>query len=438
MGPAGTHDAARPRIGLSAAAVGGCLAAVALLLLVTAWAALTPIKGAVIASGVTVVHGKPRAVESVDGGLVAEISVADGDWVRAGEVLLRLDPTLLRMNLDMYRTRLAETRAEIARLSAERAGDGPPQFDTDTTHVEGVALGPIQRGQAEIFAARREVMVGRETRLHERIAQHRNRIAGVEGVIGARRDQLELVEQELADIRALHAAGLVRKGRMLELQRQRAKLLGGIAEQESELAGIRNAIQDARLEMQQSEREQREQVVTDLRAAMKTRKELVLQIVTARKQLDRVAIRAPVDGVVHEMQVSNAGAVVPSGKTILQVIPVADGVDFEVRVPPVAIDRVARGQRAKVVFPVFDAQTTPEIFGTVSDISPDSVTDPATQQRFYRVSLAIPPGELARLGDRAILPGMPVEAFLQTGSRTVLSYLTRPLMDQLRQTFREG
>ena len=190
--------------------------------------------------------------------------------------------------------------------------------------------------------------------------------------------------------------------------------------------------------MRQSEREFREQVVTDLRAAMRAREELVLQIVTARKQLDRIAIRAPVDGIVHEMQVSNAGGVVPPGETILQVIPVADGVDFEVRVAPDAIDQVARGQRAKVVFPAFDARTTPEIFGTVSDISPDSITDPATRQRFYRVRLAIPPEELARLGDRDILPGMPVEAFLQTGTRTVLSYLTRPLTDQLRRAFREG
>ena len=219
--PADTFaDAPRPRIGLSAAAVGGCLAAVALLVLVTAWAALTPISGAVIASGSAVVRGQPRTVESLDGGLIEEIRVADGDRVRAGEVLLRLDPTLLRMNLDMYRTRLAETRAEIARLTAERAGPTARRFDDDTTHVEGVARGPIQRGQAEIFAARREVMTGRETRARERVAQLRNRIAGVEGVTAAKRDQLDLIDQELADIRALHAGGLVRKGRMLELQRR--------------------------------------------------------------------------------------------------------------------------------------------------------------------------------------------------------------------------
>jgi HlyD family secretion protein len=438
MTGSGSPDAARPRIGLSAAAVGGCFAAVALLLFVTAWAALTPISGAVIASGSAVVRGQPRMVESVDGGLIEQIRVTNGDRVRAGEVLLRLDPTLLRMNLDMYRTRLAETRAEIARLTAERAGDGPPQFDTDTTHVEGVARGPIHRGQAEIFAARREVMTGRETRANERIAQLRNRISGVEGVAAARRDQLELIDRELADIRALHAGGLVRKGRMLELQRHRARLLGEIAEHDAELARLRNAIRDARLEMGQAEREFREQVVTDLRAAMRTRDELVLQIVTARKRLDRVAIRAPVDGVVHEMQVSNAGGVVPPGETILQVIPLADGVEFEVRVAPDAIDQVSRGQRAKVVFPVFDARTTPEIRGTVSGISPNSITDPATRQRFYRVSLAIPPSELARLGDREVLPGMPIEAFLQTGTRKVLSYLTRPLTDNLRRAFREG
>ena len=436
--PADTLASPRPRIGLSAAAGGGLLAALALLVLLAAWAALTPISGAVIASGSAVVRGQPRTVESLDGGLIEQIRVANGDRVRAGEVLLRLDPTLLRMNLDMSRTRLAETRAEIARLMAERADADSPRFDDDPTHLEGVARASIQRGQAEIFAARRDVMTGRETRANERVAQLRNRIAGVEGVTAAKRDQLDLIDGELADIRALHADGLVRKGRMLELQRTRARLLGEIAEHESERARLRNAIREARLGVRQSEREFREQVVTDLRTAMKTREELMLKIVTARKQLDRIAIRSPVDGIVHEMQVSNAGGVVPPGETILQIIPVADGLDFEVRVAPDAIDQVARGQRARVVFPAFDARSTPEIFGTVSDISPDSITDPATRQRFYRVRLAIPPEELARLGDRDILPGMPLEAFLQTGTRTVLSYLTRPLTDQLRRAFREG
>lgn len=435
---ADTRAAPRLKTGLSRSGRGGMVAGLVLLILIVAWAALTPINGAVIASGSAVVRGQPKMVQSLDGGIVEEIRVANGDRVRAGDLLLRLDPSLLRINLDMYRTRLAETRAEIARLSAEQAKADSLRLDYDTTHIEGLALDPINRGQAEIFEARREVMMGRKTQLREKIAQFHNQMSGVEGVTGAKRDQLDLIEQELADVTSLRASGLARKSQMLELQRQRSRLLGEIAEHQSDLARIRNSIRDTELEILQSDRQFREQVVTDLRAAIRTAEELVLQIVTAQKQLDRIAILSPVDGIVHEMQVSNAGGVVPPGETILQVIPVADGVDFELRVPPDSIDQVARGQQAKVVFPAFNARTTPEIFGTVSKVSPDSVTDPATRQSFYRVTLTIAPAELARLGDRDILPGMPIEAFLQTGARTVLSYLSRPLTDHLRRAFRDA
>ena len=438
MSAADALSAPSLRTDLSRAGRIGVLAGLALLTLVFSWAYMTPISGAVVASGSAVVRGKPKVVQNLDGGVVEDIRVSDGDLVRAGDVLLRLDPTLLRINLEMYRTRLAETRAEIARLRAEQVNADTLTFGYDTTYLDGLALEQINAGQTEIFEARREVMEGRQDQLREKVAQFYNQISGVEGLIKARTDQLDFVEQELGGVSALHADGLARKGQVLDLQRTRARLLGEIAKTQSELARIRNSIRDTELEILQSERQFKEQVVTDLRAAVMESEELLLQIVTAQKQLDRIEILSPVDGIVHEMQVFNAGGVVPPGETILQVIPISEGVDFEVRVAPEAIDQVVEGQRSKVVFTAFDTRTAPEIFGTVSKISPDSVTDPATGQRFYKVTLAIPPEELARLDGHEILPGMPIEAFLQTGERTVLSYLTRPLTDQLRRAFRDG
>jgi HlyD family secretion protein len=416
----------------------GILAGLALLVLVFGWAYVTPISGAVVASGSAEVRGKPKMVQSLDGGSVDEIRVTDGDMVRAGEILLRLDPTRLRSNLEMYRNRLAETRARISRLRAEQANDQQLVFDYDTTHLDGLPLERINAGQAEIFEARRDVMKGRKDQLREKAAQFRNRISGVEGLIMAKRDQLSSIEKELGDVSALHADGLAREGQMLELQRARARLLGEISEHQSELARIRNSIRDTELEILQSERTFKEQVVTDLREAVMNGEELVLKIVTARKKLDRMGIQAPVDGIVHEMQVFNAGGVVPPGETILQVIPVTQGVDFQVRVAPDAIDQVVQGQSARVVFTAFNTRTAPEVSGTVSGISPDSITDKATGQSFYRVTLDVAPEELSRLEGHEIVPGMPIEAFLQTGERTVLSYLTRPLSDQLRRAFREG
>ncbi len=416
----------------------GVLASLALLAAVIAWAATTRISGAVIASGAAVVHGNPKSVQSLDGGIVDEIRVSDGDLVSAGDVLLRLDPTLLRINLEMYRNRLAKSRARIARLQAEHLNRPQLVFDYDTEFLDGLPLATIEAGQREIFEARREVMQGRQDQLRERFMQLLSQTEGVEALIEAKSEQLAFVEQELASVSALHADGLARESQVLELQRRRAQLLGEIASHRSELSGIRNAMRDTELEILQSDRQFKEEVVTELNEAVMEAEELVLQIVTVQKQLERIEIPSPVDGIVHEMQVFNTGGVVQPGETILQVIPLSEGVDFEVRVAPDAIDQVSRGQRVKVVFSAFNARTTPEIFGTVAAVPPSSVTDPATGQSYYRVSVSIPPEELARLDGAEILPGMPIEAFLQTGDSTVLSYLTRPLTDHLRRAFRDG
>lgn len=415
----------------------GVLAGLALMAMAFGWAYLTPISGAVIASGSAVVRGNPKVVQSLDGGIVEDLRVADGDVVQAGDVLLRLDPTLMLINLDMYRNRLAETRAEISRLQAEQVNAGALTFGYDTEYLDGLDLSQINAGQREIFEARREVMKGRKEQLREKIAQFNNQIAGVEGLINAKRDQLTFIEKELEDVSALHAEGLAREGQVLDLQGSRARLLGEMAEHQSELARINNSIRDTELEIMQSERQFKEQVVTDLRKAAMTAEELVLQIVTAQKQLERIDILSPVDGIVHEMQVFNTGSVAAPGETIMQIIPVSEGVDFEVRVDPNAIDQVAQGQRAKVVFTTFNARTTPEVYGTVSGISPSSLQDPMTGKSFFRVTLSIPPEELARLNGHDILPGMPIEAFLQTGERTVLNYLIRPMKDHLRHAFRD-
>src|SRR5690606_13174747 len=169
-----------------------------------------------------------------------------------------------------------------------------------------------------------------------------------------------------------------------------------------------------------------------------TREELVLQIVTVEKQLERIDILSPADGVVHEMQVATVGGVVPPEGTILEVVPVAEGVEFELRADPKAIDQIFVGQAARVVFPAFNTRTMPEIFGEVAAISPTSIEDPVARQSYYRLTLTVPPEQLALLGDAEIIPGMPIEAFLQTGDRSILSYLTRPLLDQLQRTFRES
>lgn len=422
---------------LAAPARLGALASVALLVAAVWWMTATMISGAIIAPGQAVVRGKPKVVQSLDGGVVAEILAKDGDVVAAGQTLLRLDPTLLQINLDVFRNRLAELVARQARLEAEYTGAGEIAFPVAPPHLAGIDSARHQAGQREIFAARAEVLAGRKEQLGERIAQFENQITGVEGRIAAIEDQLAFVGAELENMRALNERGLARESQLLDLQGSEAELFGRLSEAQAELARIRNSIRDTELEILQADRQFKEEVVTELRAVTAEREELVLEIVSVEKQLERIEILAPADGVVHEMQVATVGGVVPPEATILEIVPTGAGVDYELRVEPRAIDQVFVGQRARVVFPGFDMRTAPEIFGTVSAISPTSIENPATGQSYYRVGLTVPPEQLALLGDVEMIPGMPVEAFLQTGERSVLAYLVKPLNDQIARAFRE-
>ncbi|PWE32912.1 HlyD family type I secretion periplasmic adaptor subunit [Maritimibacter sp. 55A14] len=432
-------DAPGARTGLTGPARITVVGSLLLMVVLVGWAHFTLINGAVIASGQAVVRGKPKVVQSLDGGVVAEIRVKDGDVVETGDLLMRLDPTLLRINRDILRKRLAATIAHESRLEAEYLGlESVPRKTDASEHVEGLSLDRHYAGQEEIFETRREVQRGREEQLKERILQFGNQISGVEGQIESKRNQLKFIEKELQSARNLNAQGLARESQVLELQRAQASLLGELAEHQSTLARIQNSIRDTQLEILQSDREFKEQVVTELREVTSRHEELILEIVTIEKQLERVDILAPANGIIHELQVSTVGGVVAPEATILQIVPVSEGVEFEVRVDPNSIDQIFVGQRAKVQFPAFDMKTAPVLYGSLAGISPSTVKDPATGRAYYRVQLVLPPEELERLGAVHLVPGMPVQAFMQTGARSVLSYLTKPLSDQLDLAFREG
>lgn len=432
-----TQTRMTPKTDLAGPARLGALASLVMMAVMLFLMKTTMISGAVIAPGQAVVRGKPKMVQSLDGGVVESIYVKDGDLVNAGDLLLRLDPTLLRVNLDIYRNRLAEAVARESRLEAEYLGQPEIEMRTELPQLAGTSVDRHYAGQQEIFQARRELTQGRRDQLDERVRQFENQTEGMQGRIGSTRDQLSFVERELESARKLNESGLARESQVLALEGNKSALLGELSKLESELAGIRNAINDAEMEVLQAERQFKEDVVTELREATAEREELMLQIISVESQLARIDITAPSDGVIHEMQVATVGGVVAPQATIMQVVPLSEGVEFELRVDPKSIDQVFVGQRARVVFPAFDMRSTPEIFGALAMIPPSSVTDEATGVSYYRVGLSVPPEELAKLGDVDLIPGMPVEAFLEAGERSVLSYLTKPLMDQLNRAFRD-
>ncbi|WP_114285823.1 HlyD family type I secretion periplasmic adaptor subunit [Candidatus Halocynthiibacter alkanivorans] len=427
-----------PKTNLTGVARLGIFASLCMLLILFALLNLTMISGAVIASGQTAVRGKPKVVQSLDGGVVDQIFVTDGDVVAAGDVLLRFDPTLLRINLDIYQSRLAEIIARQSRLEAEYLNQDEITFPAPTATLNPEALARDIAGQYEIFQARRDVLAGGKEQLQERILQFNNQIAGVEGLIVSKQTQLEFVQSELTNVLALKQRGLALESKVLALQRDEADLLGQLVGHRSELARIRNSIRDSELEILQTERQFREQVVTELREVTAKHEEIVLEIVTAEKQLERIDVLAPVEGVVHEMQVFTVGGVVAPEGVILSVVPLTEGVVLELRVDPKSVDEIFVGQRAKILFPAFNLRVSPDVFGALDSISPTSITDPATGVSYYRITLTVPEEQMALLGDVDLIPGMPIEAFLLTGERSVMNYLTKPLMDQLQRAFRDG
>ena len=420
----------------------GAVGSLLLLVIVVVWAAFTQISGAVIAQGQVVARGHTKQVQNLDGGIVAEILVKNGDLVREGAVLMRLDPTLLRVNLDIARNRLADAMTQKARLEAEQLDLAVIDFSELRTaamqsHLGGLSLDKQQAGQSQIFVARRDVLRGTIAQLGEKIAQIENQRDGVDAGIAAKQEQLLLIQKELDNVTELNKQGLARESQVLDLRRSQSEMLGQISEQQSELARLANSVRDARMEILQADRTFKEEVVTKLRETTNASEELILQIVTTQKQLDRVEIRAPADGVVHEMQAATIGGVVAAGATILQIVPSNAGFQYELRLDPRSIDQVFAGQETKVKFPAFNARSTPDIVGKVSVVSPASVTDATSGQVFYRLELEIPPEELAKLGVLELVPGMPVEAFMQTSKRSVLSYLTQPLTEQMARAFRD-
>lgn len=430
------------KIGFSGSAIAAALLSVALLAGLILWASFTMISGAVIVHGQTIVQGQARDIQHLDGGIVTKINVHNGDLVQEGDVLLELDATLLKVNIDIARTRLAEALAQKARLTAEQLGEKSLDVAAIKASTEASQLGdqdldaPI-RGQTQIMAARAEVLEGQREQLAEKKLQFDNQAAGLDALIASKKDQLTYLERDIANTQRLADSGLARESPLLEAKRDRAEILGQIASYGSDRAGIANSVRDAEIAAAQEERRFHEEVVTDLGEVNTVIGELVLQIVTTQKQLDRVEMRAPVTGIVHEMKVSTIGGVIAPGQTVLQIIPSDEALEFEMQLAAVSIDRVHTGQKARLRFSALDPRRTPDIFGQVSLISPTSITDEKTGQSFYRLRITVPPEQLERLDGQTLVPGMPVEGYLETGLRSAMDYLIQPLANHLDRAFRE-
>ncbi len=297
-------------------------------------------------------------------------------------------------------------------------------------------------GEKALFEARKRTIEGQKAQLGERIRQIGKQTDGLNVRLDAKIEELHWVEQELTRVKNLSDQGLVQFTRLSELQRSRAEMEGERGQLIADIARAKTQVAETDVQILQLDEDRRSEVLEELRDVDNKIAQLSEQRVAAQDQLSRVDIRAPQAGVVHGLTVHTVGGVVPAGETIMQVVPVQDALVAEARIRPQDIDQVTQGQKAVLRFSAFDQRTTPELDATVSRVAVDLTVDRDRQTSWpdgwYTIRATVPKEELARLGALKLMPGMPVELFLQTGERSALSYFVKPLADQIARAMREG
>jgi HlyD family secretion protein len=403
------------------------------------WASTTEIAGAVITSGQLVVESDVKKVQHPTGGVVGEISVRNGDHVDAGALLVRLDETQARASLAIIDRSLDELLARQARLEAERDQAESVAFpEALLSRSDAASVAELIAGEQRLFELRLTAREGRRSQLREQILQLREEIRGIESQMGAKAQEIRWTKRELEGVRELWGQSLVQFARVTELERAAARLEGERGSLIAAAAQIKRRISEIEIQILQVDQDLATEVGGELADIRAKRSELVEKRIAVNDQLMRTEIRAPHSGRVHELTVHTVGGVIMAGEPIMLIVPDSDALIVEVQVRPQDIDELSLGQTAFLHFTAFNLRTTPELAGTLTRISADITMDPRSGTSFYTARISILPEEIGKLQGTALVPGMPVEAFIQTTSRTVLSYLVRPLYDSMQRAFRES
>ncbi len=402
------------------------------------WAATQQISGALIAPGQIVVESSVKKVQHPTGGVVGELRARDGDVVKAGDILVRLDDTVTKASLAIVTKNLDALWARAARLEAEQRGLDKIAFPPElTSRAEDPDVQALMASETKLFDVRVNGRAGQKAQMHERVRQLNEEIEGLTAQVASKDQEIALVQKELDGVRQLYDQHLVQISRLTTLERDTARLNGERAQYIASRAQAKGKITETELQIIQVDKDMMGEVSKDLRETHDKIGEFVERKITAEDQLRRVDIRAPQDGMVLQSAVHTVGGVISAGDTIMLIVPQTDDLQVEAKVNPQDIDKLQIGQKTLLRLSAFNQRTTPELNGVVSRVSPDVTTDQRTGQSYYTIRVSMPPEEIARLGEVKLIPGMPAEAFVQTGDRTVLSYLMKPLNDQLMRAFRE-
>jgi len=409
----------------------------ALVVGVLALAAFTGTQGAVIGAGEVTVQSRVKKIAHPTGGVIAQIYVHEGQHVRRGDPLIRLDSTVSGASASALGQTTEQLTASVARLTAERDGLGAITFPASLTQNPTPAQSAAMAEARQLFDLRRRARQNQLAQINERAHQTEQQIVSLQAQRAATQKQIALVQPELEGIRTLRDQQLVTVNRANQVERTAVDLQGSLASFDAQIAQARAHVAEIRQSGFQLEQDAHSQAGVELADAQTRLNDQTVRSVSAADQLNRALVRAPYDGVVEKLSVT-VGGVVPPTETMMEIVPSGDELTVEARVSPTDIDQISGGQGAMLRFSAFNARTTPELNGRLVQVSSERFTDDHTGQPYYKVVVEVPPVELKRLGGLKLVPGMPVEVFIQTGERSLLSYLTKPLRDQFSRAFREN
>jgi HlyD family secretion protein len=403
------------------------------------WAATARLQGAVIAGGQLRVENRKQVVQHPDGGVVGKILVREGDVVGAGDVLIQLDGTTMQSELAVLESQLYEIMARRGRLEAEQSDRETITFDPEL--LEAAKSQPDVRslveGQQALFEARLRTLEREIEVLRERQEQIREQISGAVAQIESLDRQRALIGEELESQRELLRKGLAQASRVLALEREAARLDGERGQLVAQSAQLKGEISEIEIELLRLDATRREEALSQLRDIGFRELELKERRIALKEQLSRLDVRAPLGGIVLDMTVHALKAVVRPAEPILHIVPTDSPLVIDAEVDPTQIDSVHPGQAAMLRFSAFNTRTTPVLFGTVSKVSPDAFVDEETRRSFYRAEVLLNADETAKLEGQQLIAGMPVEVFIQTGERTPIEYLLKPITDYLNRAMRE-
>lgn len=401
------------------------------------WSYWAPIDGAALASGVITVKSHRKTVQHLDGGIVHQIFVKDGDIVREGDILLTLDGTEARSQLEVLRGQSITLSAQLARLEAERDRKARIEFPDNLSRLDDTRVAEARTSETELFLARRTAFEGQISVLKQKINQLSTQIVGIKGQRQSKQELSASYGEEAKDLKELLAEGFADKQRLRDTERNHASNSGDIASLTSQIAAAEIQIGETKLEIMQLEKKFQEEVSEKLSEVQSQLFDVNQRLAATADKVSRIEIKAPVGGRVMGLAIHTQGGVVMAGSPILDIVPQQEDLIIDARVSPLDIDRIRLGLIAEIRFSAFKQALTPTTEGKVIHISADRFVDEKADAAYYQAQVELTPESLQKLKNLELVPGMPVEVMIRTGERTVVEYLMQPITDAFARAFRE-